>query len=1529
MMQALSRLVFLVFCALILTACGGGTGDDSGSGSGAGTGTQRIGSVSLFKGADGLTANGSASAVLRATVLDTDDVAMSGVAVAFASTLGTLSGASSVTGADGVAEVTLTSPTSIGAATIQASAGGVLSDQDTVSMVAGAPSAVVVQAAPATVRPGDAVNVRATVTDSNSNPVSGAHLTYSVVTNASGGGFTTLEVTADVNGQATLSYVSGAGVGTDVVKVVTDNAISGTGSLVVSASAVVVKSISVVTGANSITADGVSQTIIRATVLNTNDQPATSIPVSFVTTLGVLSTPVVTNSDGIAEVTLTSVTTAGVADVIVSASGFLATTSVELVAGAPSAVSVVAAPATIKPDGTTSVTATVVDVNGNPVGDSEVSFSITTATSGGALGAVSATTNANGEAVVSYAAGAVTGTDVIQAQTANVKTGSVNIVVSSSSVIVKSVTLLAGASAITADGVDSVVIRATVLDTSDNAAPGVTVAFRTTLGAITTSVVTDADGIAEATLTSGIVAGSATVTATASGFSSSTSVTFIAGVPVTATVVAAPSTILPNGTTSVTATIVDLNSNPVANEAVTFAIATNNSGGALAFLTRTTDANGQVIVGYTAGATTGGTDTLRATTANTTTSTVDVTVSTGQVSVGAVSLFSGAAAIEADGLSTIVVRATVTDTNGETLGGKTVIFATSAGSFTTANPVTTDNFGEAEITLQSSANLGAAVVSATSEGVAATAVVMQFVAGNAAVATLTASPASVVSNGQTTLLATIVDSNGHAVANEAVTFAIDTNTSSGQLINTTGTTDTNGRASVLYTAGPLAAVNPNFDVLSVTTANAVSGSVQIEASASSAVLGSLAFTEVSGSGSLVADGASSTLFRVTLLSSGNLPVQGASVSIVTNAGDFNSASSGTQTDTVVTNSSGEADILLYSRTLLQQATLVASIGGLSQSVQIDFVAGPAVVAGSSLTASPSTLPADGVSTTTVTAVLVDAGGHLVADGTPVTLQSTAGTITANSQVISNGRAVFELTAASAQAIATLSTAELSGLTATVNFGATADGTPANILTSVATPALSVAGVGKIENTPITLTVLQSDGSPIDEALWVGIDTIRVSFVSKPNGGEFLSGVGVGGSVSSTSFIDVLTIGGSVQVNLQSGSLPGIVELRVEAYDNLGVLSGVAAVVPQISIASGPAHTIVLTSPITNSVENLGGGVYRRTISAVVTDRFGNAVVDGTPINLGLIDRIIATDDGEDDGTTTATSTTFADASPKEADGSAVNFNTATILLEPNTSIGTQRGIEANDRILIIDAQAEDKNRFISSAGNSSVEVQTAFNNTEAALTYVIGASLNGANIGGLDSDGNFNAGTATSVNGVADIRMVYPANVNTILLGSSPSVDSRYSPLGSADVYIVASSNDSAATTISSQFGYAAIAGFTLVPTPSALGGSGTVSLLLRDGGDTIPLPLVGVGASVKIDTRGTYNECTDPALLTEALCLAPEAWIEKTSDFNVTATSGSTNISGVFGSVVTVTGSNIQPGDAATITYFAGDATATVTVTM
>ena len=514
---------------------------------------------------------------------------------------------------------------------------------------------------------------------------------------------------------------------------------------------------------------------------------------------------------------------------------------------------------------------------------------------------------------------------------------------------------------------------------------------------------------------------------------------------------------------------------------------------------------------------------------------------------------------------------------------------------------------------------------------------------------------------------------------------------------------------------------------------------------------------------------------------------------------------------------------------------------------IRFTPGPAVAAKSSIIADPATVPADGKTTSTITVTLLDANSIPVLDGTEITLVTTAGTLASSTEKTTSGRATFTITSAATPQTVNLSTDFLSGLTGTMVMGSGTTGEPANIKLSASDTHIFVAGVGKTENTNISVDFLDADGQRINDSALTA-NNLKISWISHPWGGEYITGTDQDGTTiaridNDLPTMNVKTVGGTVALNLQSGNLPGTIEVEIEALNASGSSFSppIKARIPQIVISSGPPHTIVITHPITDAIENRGGGVYQMKGAAIVTDRFGNAVPDGTSIHFGLIDSVIA--QGVAGATTAASSVLTA----------ATNFSMASIVRN-----ALVRNIQPFDRVLINDTGISDRSHYVELAGNGILTTTKLYQETRTSLEYWVGASLLGAHINGCQvwKDGQesnlhgdceeYGTGVGFTKLGLVPFWMVYPANSQTIMTGTFPLLDTRVTPLGSAKVILVASSSDNTTTTLDMRYYFAPASPFTIEAVPDQISSSQDIVLTVRDataekGGDTIPVPFIPV----------------------------------------------------------------------------------------
>lgn len=1461
--------------------------------------------LTLSTGSQSIPADGESSTFVRASVTDTSGNPVEGITVDFTTSEGELDQKTTTTNARGIAEVRLTASKTATTAELSARSGGIVTSAS-VTFEPGNAEDISLSAAPKSLALNDTSSVTVSVTDGFGNPVPNQTLQLQTPTNNSGGSFRNIKLTTDANGRATGTYTAGNTAGKDILLATTGSVESNTIPVSVDPEAIKLADIRLTTGSSSIPADDTSSTFVRANVTDTNGDPVEGVIVNFRTDAGSIDAQAITDANGDAQASLTAGAVATDAQITASSGGINAGTTVIFSASAPSKVQLSATPATIPLNGSTSLTVSVNDSQGNPVPNETLQLKLPSNTSGGSFDNIELTTDANGRATGNYTAGNVAGTDTLLATTGSVDSNRVDVTVDPNATKLAGITLTTGSDSIPADGTSSTFVRANVTDTNGTPVEGITVNFGTDAGSIDAQATTDASGDAQVSLTAGDTVTKAEVKASTGGVSRTTTVNFTSAQAANIALSATPKNIPLNAESQLTVTVKDDQRNPVEGQTVQLSVAPNNSDGKLTDISVNTDANGRATTMYQSG-NRAGTDTIQASTGRVDSNTASITVSPDAALVGSVELTTGADNITADGLSSTFVRATVTDTNGNPVAGIAVGFSTSQGRLDSNEEPTTRN-GIAETVLTSDMNLGDAVVSASTGNVTDTKAV-EFVAGTPDNVKLTATPATIPLNGSAELGIRVTDKQDNPVPDEAVQLRTVTNNSGGQLDNTAVTTDANGRATAAYNAGNTAAT----DTLSATASGVSASPVQVIVTPDAARLNALDLKV--GSDSITADGNDSTFVRATVTDVNGAPVQGVDVAFSTTKGTLDQT-------TATTDANGTARVDLTSGTRTIISLVSASTGGLNQSTQVAFVPGPADPANSSISANPASLPANGSATSTVTVTLADANGNPVPDGTEVALTSSAGTVNgSNPATTTRGRAQFTLQAPANQATANIGIQKLPSLKTTVEFDSPLTGNPANVQASVDPESVFVAGVGKSEQADITLNILDDAGNPIDESQYndTSLDNVRVELVTRPSGGEFITGTNAAGqSVSSGSdgTLDVRSNDGSLTLRFQSGNRPGVIEARIKVLEFAGTdfttAGDVAATasLPQITVASGPPHTIAFTTPNTDAISNLGGGVYSLTGRVIVTDRYGNAVPDGTAISLGLLDSVIAQGNS---------SSTTADSPGLSETNFAFNDFLGTIQRND-----TSRGIQAGDRILVRNAEAEDKSRFVSSVtGSNSLDAQSNYQNGESGLNLAVGASLLGGEIAGEDESGDATKGRAKTKDGLATFNITYPANTDTVLNGcygytngTYSTDDKRRTVPQSGQVYVVAASSDNSATAVDrDQFCFKAIAGGTLTASPTTVAGDATIQLTLTDNeteGDRIRLPFVPVFANAVIDTNVSGNFDVDVTVNNNAENGEPQ-----------------TNIDGVASADIHVICNDgpCSTEDSATVTFQGLDATATVTV--
>jgi len=483
--------------------------------------------------------------------------------------------------------------------------------------------------------------------------------------------------------------------------------------------------------------------------------------------------------------------------------------------GSVAKVTVSASSSTIAVDGTTSstITATVLNANNAGVSGQTVTFGSST---GGAIAVVSATTSASGVATATLSNnGAAAGTSLTVTAAAGGVSGTTTVGVVA---IQQSLSLQTSLPSIPSDSSKAATISAVLRDANNNALAGTTVQFSATSGVLAvTTPVTNANGIAQATLTAGTDPSTRTITVTATAGSSKA--TIAVAVNGTSLSIAGPANLVLGSPGTYTVALTNSGGTPIPGQTITL---TSALGNAISPATLTTTADGSA-QSFTLTATKGGAETISAS-------------GLGQVATYGVSISTQNFAFTAPAnLSKVNLGATGTLTvnwssNGVPVANTPVSFQATRGTLSAAS-VTTDSSGNATVTITSS-TAGPSVVSAggTAPGsttVAAAQLSLDFVATQPATLGMQASPATIATQASSTITATVRDANNNLVEGQVVDFSIVKDSTGGSLSVASATTNSQGQATTTYTASTTTSATNGISISGTAAGTSVAGSISL------------------------------------------------------------------------------------------------------------------------------------------------------------------------------------------------------------------------------------------------------------------------------------------------------------------------------------------------------------------------------------------------------------------------------------------------------------------------------------------------------------------------------------------------------------------------------------------------------------------------------------------------------------------------------------------------------------------------------
>ena len=742
-----------------------------------------------------------------------------------------------------------------------------------------------------------------------------------------------------------------------------------------------------------------------------------------------------------------------------------------------------------------------------------------------------------------------------------------------------------------------------------------------TLGGTTSgTIAVGASGVTIAGVTYSKAESGVVLTATGSGASSlvngkvgaSTAFAVTAGTASQYSVALSSTTPTAGGAVTVTAQLQDANGNDVATSGKTVTWSTTATGGSFASPTSTTNASGVATVVYTVSQTSGASGTITATDNTSLTgesSSFTTQVGAANAARSTLSVSSSSATVGGSAV-TLTVQAKDQYGNSLTTGGSTVVISRSTGTGT-VSAVTDNSNGTYTATVTIPTATGSGTFSATLGGSAVEGgtgstqtVTVTYTPGTATALVITGSSSQTAGTTQD-LTITAQDAYGNTATaytgDKTLTFSGASQSAAGQVPTVEdkdGTTIAFGTGTAITFASGVASASSGANgVMALYAAEAAAISVT-DGSISSATAGDLAVT--------VSPAALSD-FEVTNTSGGTIATQtaGTSFAIKVRAVDaydntqtsFTGAVDLTSTSTITsgggTTSSLSSGVLSSHAITLTTAgasktiTATRTSGGSESGTSAGFTINPATASTSTslVSASPTSITADGSATSTVTVTLKDAYGNaLTGSGGTVVVATDLGSVgvTTNNN---NGTYTATLTTGTTAGDATVS--------ATVDTGS-----GASTITDTATVSL----------VPDSATKMLMVTQPVAGASQASLSTQPVVRITDANSNTVTSDSATQVTVAASGG----TLGGTTTVTAVNGvatftdlTFAGVVGTNYTL--TFTSTPSLTAVTSANMTPSGPGAAATIAVNVGNGQSATAGSAVSTAPSVVVTDAQGNAV----------------------------------------------------------------------------------------------------------------------------------------------------------------------------------------------------------------------------------------------------------------------------------------------------------------------------------
>ena len=946
--------------------------------------------------------NGQSSVKLHARLRNSNNNPIGGVSIYFSSNLGTIASPVITDSATGVATSTLYSGATPGIAHVYASYGTTKDSVDVVFVEPYPAASVVVNALPPQITAGlDSTTIRAVVY----NEQGGTVTDNTLVLFSTDGGTLSSTQGRTVSGVVTVTLYAPPATGLARVTANVGAGVSGYTDVDVLPGALA--TIMMIPQNDSLYADNFSTTTIDVYAEDSFGNPAPEgTPISFEATEGTITQSATVDAEGHVQVIYQAGLTSGPAAITASNTTIQNSISIYLMPTPAASISLSVMPVQLPADGSSNaqLTALVLDVESRPASDGTiVTFTSNLGVLGGGgttmqvpgwtplerpksrrmertvrtrsgsgsrmlrgpvrpgddpMASVYATTTTNGYAYATLTSSTTAGIDTVAASVESLSDAKY---VTYTPGQAAQIVVEPGLSSLPADGISTTTVTISVQDIYGNpVGAGVNVSVEASLGTVSPNQGhTNTESVFVTTLQTERLTGLSAITALSGSAVGYGEVEFVAPDVVAILVQADETSILADGTaqTTLRAFAVDGSGVPVFGVPVTW-----EAGIGIGSVTpelSVTDSLGMALSVFRSGASS--TDVTQQVTASAGGFEDELTIMMRGVTI---SVTAQDEIIPADGETMTEVRAHVHETTSHIgLAGVSVIFATTLGSI----PQTelTNSSGVATVSLQASSSAGLADITAHYGDTLRAMTQVSMISTQGEVITVAPGTSTLLGNGLTStpLYVYVVDDGGWPTEGEVVTLSILSG--AGTITPSVVLTDTNGTAIVTYTS---VAVTED-------TQTEIEALIEYANTTTWISLQGVTLTCSAVPEMIVADGHSTSQIRVQLFeTSTTVAIEGAQIFFGTNLGSM--------PNQAVTNSSGIATATLTSGTATGTARVVAGYGvGLIDTVQVSFA--ESTPTHLNLTANPTIILADNVSTSVITAVITDQGGNPVPDGTQI------------------------------------------------------------------------------------------------------------------------------------------------------------------------------------------------------------------------------------------------------------------------------------------------------------------------------------------------------------------------------------------------------------------------------------------------------------------------------------------------------------------------------------------------------------------